>query len=59
MNDNEPEHEYVYFPEGDGVPYLIDLKEEPENLDLDLSRNLNTIAFHLFTRSVVYCLKLD
>ncbi|XP_046609154.1 phospholipase A1 VesT1.02-like [Neodiprion virginianus] len=53
----EPEHDYMYFPDGDGVPQLIDLLEKGEDLtgfdssDSILSRNVETITFNLFTRN--------
>lgn len=47
----EPEHDYMWFPDGDGVPQLIDLKE-PVDPAADFNRNVNTITFNLFTRLV-------
>lgn len=45
----KPEHDYMYFPDGDGIPHLIDLKQEPEDLN-DVLRNVNTIIFTLYTQ---------
>ncbi|XP_046737696.1 pancreatic triacylglycerol lipase-like [Diprion similis] len=47
----EPEHDYMYFPDGKGELHLIDLKAKPEDLSSDVTRNVNTITFNLYTRN--------
>ncbi|XP_015516952.1 pancreatic triacylglycerol lipase [Neodiprion lecontei] len=50
-NELEHEHDYMYFPDGDGVPHLIDLQERVEDVDAIFARNVDTITFNLYTRN--------